>query len=207
MMPSRKYELKKRAERQEETRQRIVEATVHLHETIGGQAATVSAIAQQAGVERLTVYRHFPDERSLVCACTSHYFAQNLPPNPERWLALVDPEDCLRTGLTEIYAYHRQTDAMMNSIHRDLAFVPLLQELLQPLFANWDSVADKLANRFPVDEGNYPSVRAAVGLAIDFLTWRTLVRVQGLDDAQAIDLMVSTVVCLTQRGDSNSRSD
>ena len=99
-MANRKYELKKRAEHQEETRQRIVEATVHLHETIGGQAATISAIAQQAGVERLTVYRHFPDERSLVTACTRHYLEQHPPPNAERWCGLGEPELCLRTALT-----------------------------------------------------------------------------------------------------------
>src|SRR5438552_15155801 len=78
---ARKYQLKRRAERQEETRQRIVEATIALHQTVGGAGATISAIAARAGVERPTVYRHFPDERALLTACTGHYLALNPPPD------------------------------------------------------------------------------------------------------------------------------
>ena len=81
----RRYALKRRADRQNETRQRIVEATVHLHQTIGGAKTTISAIAEKAGVERLTVYRHFPDEKTLFTACTSHYLALNPPPDPAAW--------------------------------------------------------------------------------------------------------------------------
>src|SRR5262245_32191160 len=133
-MTTRKYQLKRRAERQEETRQRIVEAAVHLHETVGERGATISAIAAEAGVERLTVYRYFPDERALLSACTSHYLSLNPPPNPENWRSIADPELCLQTALTEIYAYHRRTEAMMNSANRDMATLPVLRELLIPLF-------------------------------------------------------------------------
>src|SRR5690554_6813567 len=107
---ARKYELKARAEQQEETRLRIVEATVALHQQIGGPATTVSAIAERAGVERATVYRHFPDERALLTACTSHYISQNPPPNPQQWATIEDAEERLQTALCEIYAYHRRTE-------------------------------------------------------------------------------------------------
>lgn len=195
-MTNRKYELKKRAERQEETRERIVEAAIHLHETVGAQGATISAIAQQAGVERLTVYRHFPDERSLVSACTSHYFARHPSPDTEQWRAIVEPAVCLRTALAEIYAYYRQTEAMMDSIYRNLAFVPVLQELLEPFFAKWIAVTDMLVEKFAVDHDQRILLRSAVALAIHFLAWRTLIREQGLEDAQAVEVMVNMIVCL-----------
>lgn len=189
----RKYELKRRAERQEETRQRIVEAAVHLHETVGEQGATISAIAARAGVERLTVYRYFPDARSLLAACTSHYLALNRPPDPGRWQAMADPELGLRAALAEIYAYHRQTEAMMNSAHHDMATNPILRELLAPLFDYWNGVGDLLAGKFAAADETRELLRAAIGHAIDFTTWRSLVRQQGLDDAAAARVMAAMV--------------
>lgn len=197
-MARRKYELKRRAEQQEETRQKIVEATVHLHETVGAAGATISAIAEQAGVERLTVYRHFPDERSLLTACTGHYLALNPPPDPSAWAAIPNAEEALRTALAEIYAYHRQTEAMMNSAQRDMTTLPILRELLVPLFDYWDGVRDllasKFATRFATKGGDaHELLRAAIGLAVDFVTWRSLIRRQGLDDSQAIEAMMTMV--------------
>ncbi len=73
-MTKRSYNLGQRASSQEETPRRIVDATVALHEEIGPRATTISAIAEKASVQRLTVYRHFPDETELFKACTSHWF-------------------------------------------------------------------------------------------------------------------------------------
>lgn len=195
-MTNRKYELKKRAERQAETRQRILEAAIHLHETVGAHGATISAIAQQAGVERLTVYRHFPDERSLVSACTSHYFAQHPPPDTEQWRKIVEAELCLRTALAEIYIYYRQTEAMMDSIYRNVAVVPLLQELLEPFFMKWDAVTDMLVGKFTADKDQSTLLRPVIALAIHFQTWRTLIHEQGLEDDQAVEVMVKMIGCL-----------
>ena len=98
---ARKYEMKRRARRQEETRRRITEAAVRLHQALGPAKTTISAIAERAGVQRLTVYRHFPDERALLSACSSHYAAANPPPDPEPWTRIPDPEDRLRRALAE----------------------------------------------------------------------------------------------------------
>src|SRR5688572_3264532 len=116
---TRKYEQRLRAERREETRQRIVEAAVALHEAVGGAGATISAIAERAGVERATVYRHFPDERSLFTACTRHYNAANPPPDPSPWHEIPAPETRLRVALAEIYAYYRRTERMAERAAED----------------------------------------------------------------------------------------
>ena len=110
---ARTYKLKQRAAQQAETRQRIVEAAVALHESLGGAGATVTAIAERAGVGRLTVYRHFPDERALLTACTTHYFVQHPPPDPAAWARIADPESRLRQALGELHAYYRRTEGML----------------------------------------------------------------------------------------------
>src|SRR3954466_10946821 len=112
-MPARrKYELKARAEAQEETRRRITEATVGLHLEVGPANTTISEIAKRAGVQRLTVYNNFPDEISLLGACSAHYGAQHPPPDPGAWLAIDDPEKRTRTALAALYGYYRETEEM-----------------------------------------------------------------------------------------------
>jgi len=177
---SRKYQLKRRAERQEETRRRIVEAAVALHESVGGAGATISAIAERAGVERLTVYRHFPDDRSLATACTQHYWAQNPPPDPAAWQAIADPETRLRTGLAAIYAYHRRTERMSLRTVQDAPNHPVLREVLAPQFAYWSGVRDVLAEPWASSGREQRLVHAAVGHAIGFMPWYSLVCEQGI---------------------------
>lgn len=197
---ARKLQLKRRAERQHETRQRIVEATVALHESVGGGAATISAIAERADVERLTVYRHFPDERSLLMACTQHYLGRNPPPDPEAWQTIDDRQKRFRTALSEIYAYHRHTERMsLHAIH-DVQDMPILRDVLAPSYAYWRGVRDGLAAGWIANAGIQRLVEAAVGHAIAFMTWYSLAREQELDDAQAIEIMVEMLRCITRSG-------
>ena len=196
----RKYELRRRAERQAETRRRIVAATVALHEALGVARTTISDVAARAGVERATVYRHFPDERTLLAACTGHYLAQHPPPDPEPWGAIADPEARLRAALAGVYAYHRRTERMTDRAERDLPDLPALREVLAPNFAHWARVREALAEGWPVPEERRALVAAGVGHAIAFATWRSLVREQGLDDAQAVEAMVAMVRCLAADG-------
>jgi AcrR family transcriptional regulator len=191
----RKYEMRSRATRQEETRQRIVEATVLLHERVGPARTTISAIAEQAGVDRSTVYRYFPDERSLLEACTSHFNAANPPPEPAAWTEIADPERRLEVALAEIFDYYRRTEGMMEKATRDLPELPLMQEVLESDSAHWVTILETLTSGWNVDEEARPLLVAAIGHAIDFPTWRSLVRQQGLDDRQAVVLMVCMVNC------------
>jgi AcrR family transcriptional regulator len=200
---ARKYELKRRAEKEEETRQRIVDATIELHETLGAAYTTIKAIAERAGVERATVYRHFPDERSLFAACTGHHIALNPPPDPTALERIADPEERLRAGLAASYAYHRSTEQMTSNAQRDLPQFPALAEVLAPFFAHWARLHEILVAGWEPATGDGALVRAAIGHALHFQTWRSLVRDQQLDDEEAIELMVTMVrsVARRSRGD------
>ncbi len=205
---TRKYQLKRRAKLQEETRQRIVEAAVYLHQTVGGAKASISAIAELAGVERLTVYRHFPDERSLMLACTSHYQAANPPPDPGSWHSIDDVEQRLRRGLTEIYAFHRRTEQMSIHALHDMEEKPVLREVLAPYFAYWEQVRDVLASAWGTQNATCSTrIHAAIGHAISFQTWRSLIREQGLEDAEAVELMASMLRCLCHSSMSRPESE
>jgi AcrR family transcriptional regulator len=192
---ARKYELKRRAEKQEETRRRITEAAVELHETVGPARASISAIAERAGVQRLTVYRHFPDERALFAACTGHYLSNNPPPDPSPWAGISDPEARLRAALAEVYGYYHRNEPMMSNSVRDALSKPVIFEVLAPLFERWERMRRVLSAGWGTSGGRHELLLAAVGHALDFATWRSLVRGQGLDDGRAVEIMVCAVRC------------
>jgi AcrR family transcriptional regulator len=193
---TRKYDMKRRAKRKEETRRRIVEAAVELHETVGMARTTISAIAEKAGVERLTVYRHFPDERALFSACSGHWYAANPPPDPASWTQIAAPEGRLRVALSEVYAYHRRTEPMMANVIRDAPVHPLTREMAEPYLQLFERMRYVLATGWGVEDERLALLLAALGHALDFQTWRSLVRQQGLNDEQAIEVMVGMVRCL-----------
>jgi AcrR family transcriptional regulator len=180
----RKYELKKRAEAQDETRRRITEAAVELHGTVGPAQTTISAIAERAGVQRLTVYRHFPDERSLFAACTGHWRAQHPPPDPARWTQIEDPRERAEVALRELYAWYAANERMLANAERDRPTVPALAELTDPRPLHEAIVAILMAGR-----PRRKVVRAFLAHAVAFPTWRSLCRVNGLSEREAARLM------------------
>ena len=196
---TRKYELKQRADAQAETRQRIVEAAYALHASVGPARTTITAIAERAGVQRLTVYRHFPDERSLFQACTGHSAAANPRPDPTGWADVDDPEQRLRAALGDVYAYYRRTEILTANVRRDLPDLPVLQEFAAPAAQYWELVRAVLDRGWNVRGRRRELLRAAVGHAVEFETWRSLARREGLDDAEAADVMVQLVRGLRQR--------
>jgi AcrR family transcriptional regulator len=183
----RKYELKERARRQEHTRQRIVEAAVELHTTVGPARTTISAIAERAGVERHTVYAHFPDESTLFGACSAHWAAAHPGPDPEGIVAVADPVRRLRRGLGERYAWFESVETALTLFARDAAAIP--EDVRGETAARLAAVPDAVAQAWP----RRKDVRAAIGHAFEFETWRSLVRRQGLSRAQAVDAMTRLV--------------
>src|SRR5690349_996874 len=125
---TRKYEQRKRAESVADTRRRITEAAIELHGTVGPARTTMSAVAKRAGVERRTLYRHFPNEADLFEACSSHYFAANPSPDLDGWRATRDPRERLTRALDELYAYYERTAPMLSNVLRDAELVDFARE-------------------------------------------------------------------------------
>lgn len=183
---TRRYELKRRAERQDETRQRIVDATIELHKTIGAGQTTVSEIAKRAGVGRVTVYRHFPDEEALFYACSGHYFSQHPFPDIEQWREIAEPHDRLRTALRETYAWHEENRQMIAMALGEARELPIMA----PYHDFWDEAAEVLTAAWRVRGRRRSTLKAAIALALSFDTHRTLTREQDLTESQSIELMV-----------------
>lgn len=186
---TRKYELKQRARRQAETRQRIVEAAVGLHTSVGPARTTISAIADRADVQRHTVYAHFPDEQTLFRACSAHWQAQHPTPDFASLAKIEDPERRLRRTLTELYAWYESVEPQLALFIRDAPLVTAGAEALAETTAEIAALADSLARAWP----RRKAVRAAIGHALEFETWRSLVRRQSLSRTRAVDAMLRLV--------------
>ena len=192
----RKYEMKRRAERMQETRRRIAEAAMELHETVGPVRTTVSAIAEKAGVQRDTYYAHFPELKDLYQACMGLHLERNPLPEPCSWAEVSDAEERMRRALSEVYAFFSRNEAIMTNVLRDTPLDPVLQENNVVLFRHWEAMRDTIADAFEASGERHEALLAAIALALDLQTWRTLVRQQGLDDDRAIEVMVGMVRCL-----------
>jgi len=191
----RKYELKVRADRQRATRERIVEATMQLHQEVGPAATTVAEIARRAGVQRLTVYNHFPDEAQLFGACQAHWIALHPPPDFAAALALDEPLERVRAVLRGFYAWCRETESMTENVQRDRASLPALDALLRDTAdAAAHEMADALATGLAPRGGAAARsrVRVLVRVALEFWTWHRLIA-EGLGDDAAADLMTDVV--------------
>jgi AcrR family transcriptional regulator len=186
----RDYRMSKRAQDVAQTRQRIVDATTELHGAVGPARTTVSAIAELAGVTRLTVYRHFPDEEALFGACSANWYAQQPHrPDPLAWQAIADPQERLRTALAEVYAFYRYGARTLSRIYADWEALPA--EHRAGMVARNAGMRDVLLAPF----GRAPKrLRAVVGHALAFPTWQSLCLEHGLSDREAVEAMTDLVL-------------
>jgi AcrR family transcriptional regulator len=185
----RPYRMKRRAELEEQTRRRITESAVALHQEVGPAQTSISAIAERAGVRRSTVYRHFPDEDTLFAACSSHWRAANPPPDPSSWSSIAEPAERTRTALREVYAFYGHTETMYTSLLRDEPVLPAVHRRLRDFYGYLRSIQDDLAAGRGLRGRRAKHVRAAIGHALAFPTWRSLTREQGLGNDDAVELM------------------
>jgi AcrR family transcriptional regulator len=190
----RKYELKRRATTQARTRQRIVEAAVALHTTIGPVRTTVSAIAERAGVQRHTVYSHFPDEQSLGLACSGLFMEQYPLPDPTPWLRIPDAERRLRCGLAELYAYFEANADQLAPILRDSEEDALVRQLLNlRVMPQLTKIRDVLADAFPARRAAKARLLAVLDVFVSLQTWRLLA--SSLTPEDMIETAVRAVRC------------
>src|SRR5258708_17329937 len=188
----RKYLLKARGDRQNATRLRIVQAASALHDELGPARTSISEIARRAGVERLTVYNHFPDERALFEACGAHWMAEHPLPDMSAALADSDPAEGLRQVLTALYGWYRENRASNEHLQRDRLLIPALHAVMSiRMDRHMVLMADGLAGRFTASDHQL-TIRAAVALALDFWTWRRLAQ-EGMTDAGAAMVMANAV--------------
>jgi AcrR family transcriptional regulator len=201
----RPYRKRRRAELEAETRRRITESAVELHSTVGPSWTSMSAVAERAGVRRSTLYRHFPDEAALFDACSAHWAAKNPPPDLAAWAAIEDPDKRLRTALEELYAYWRRTERMMSNLIRDEATNENIKRTFSAVHVYLGAARETLLRGRPQRGGARASAAAAIGHALAFTTWRSLVREQGLGNVQAVELMCRLVAGAGQRAPTPSR--
>lgn len=188
MSRKRKYELKQRAAEMADTRRRIAEAAVELHGTVGPARTTLSAIAERAGVQRHTVYRHFPTEAELYRACSTHWLAANPLPDPAAWRAIGDPHERLSRALDELYAYYERTEPMLGNVFRDLDLVDALQPTAIPLQALAVDATAALTAGWNSRGRRRRLLQAAIRHVLDFRTWRSLTTDDQIKRADAVQL-------------------
>jgi AcrR family transcriptional regulator len=196
---TRKYEKRLRAQKEAKTRQRITEAAVELHGTVGPARTSLSAVAERAGVQRATLYRHFPNETALFEACSTHYMSQNPPPDPTPLREVVDPDERLRVALDALYSWYERVEPMLTNVVRDRTAVPAMQQTTARRLAFLDAVREILLRGRRERGGARRRVRAAVGHALAFETWRSLVREQGLSRRAAVEVMLGMVAASALR--------
>ena len=194
-MEKRKYTQTRRAAQQDETRARIVEAAVKLHEALGPAQTSIKAIADAAGVQRLTVYRHFPDDASLFEACTTHYLELHPPPQATAWADIEDPGERSHAALLAFYRYYRATERMWRVAYRDLDQVAALRAPMERFERHIDQVAADLAQGWHATRAAAKPLKATLRHALRFATWQSLTTA-GLKDPQAAALVRSWLACL-----------
>ena len=204
---SRPYRMRRRAEQVVQTRERITEAAVRLHTTVGPAHASIAAIAGEAGVTRLTVYRHFADLDALLEACTAHWYARNPRPDAAAWPLIADLEERARRAFGDLYGWYRDHADELYPINRDAAAMPLSAQ--QAMEAGNRMLADALVAGH-VGSGTDPDgdgrlLRAVARHLVDFLTWRSLAIQKGLDDREVVELAIRMLTAMT--GDGRRRDD
>ncbi|MDQ2895883.1 MAG: TetR/AcrR family transcriptional regulator [Actinomycetota bacterium] len=189
----RPYRMQRRAESQAQTRLRITESAVELHGTLGPSRTSISAVAALAGVRRSTVYRHFPDEAALFDACRAHWSAANPPPDLGAWEKIDSPNERLGVALGELYTFYRLTESMLDNLFRDEKTMPLIQERFAAFRGYLAAARDTLMAERKLKGAARRRTQAALGHAITFSTWKSLVKEQGLTDADAATLLRALV--------------
>ena len=173
-MKNRKYTKTRRAEQQDVTRERIVEAAVKLHQALGPAHTSIKAIAEEAGVQRLTVYRHFPDDASLFQACSSHYLGLHPPPDMAGWADVADARERSVAALTAVYRYYRQTERMWRVAYRDVDQIEALQGPMARFEAYLDQISDNLVKTWNETGTARKQVQDTLRHALRFSTWYSL---------------------------------
>ena len=200
----RPYRKRARADQEQRTRQRIAEAAMELHGSVGPARTTISAVAERAGVQRATVYRHFPDETSLFGACSAHWASLHPAPDTGRWAQMDDPDERLRAALGDVYEWYGSDEQMFVNIARDADLVPAMRAAAEAGRRRFEGLVDAICRGRPERGRARRRVRAATAHAASFATWHALVRRGDLTDAEAVDVAAAMVRAAARRRGSGA---
>ncbi|OEO29258.1 hypothetical protein VW23_026440 [Devosia insulae DS-56] len=164
----------------------LAKAAFELHSSVGPARTTISAIAEHAGVQRLTVYRHFADQDAIFAACIAHAYELDPPPDAQAWTSIADPEARLRAALTATYGYYRRNQRLLANVYRDAELPAVAARLAHHAELQLGAVA---VLNMGWSAANHRMLAAAIGHALDFSTWRSLAQTRGLSDAEATEAM------------------
>jgi AcrR family transcriptional regulator len=202
----RTYRKQQRAADEARTRLRITEATMRLHGTVGPARTTIAAIADGAGVQRATVYRHFPDAEALFLACSTHWASLNPPPDPAGWRRIADPDRRLRHALEELYDWFAWAEPMLANVLRDIPLVPAAACAAEPFDRHFGALHAALMRGRRTRRRRRARIAAAIGHALDFATWRSLTLEHGLERDEAVALMIALVAAAGRLRTRRSRA-
>jgi AcrR family transcriptional regulator len=180
LQTKRNYRKNARAESEAATRERIVEAVVALHEEIGPARTTIQGIAERAGVQRLTVYRHFPGQPELIAACSSHWAKRN--PTPDLSTKLKDPRRRTRELMLRLYRFYRSTERMLGNVIPDAAHMPVVAAHLEPIENYLAQLVAEIERGW---RGKSEARHATLKHAVRFETWQSLSVLTGSDEEAA----------------------
>jgi AcrR family transcriptional regulator len=173
---ARNYRLNERAKAQDETRERIVQATMALHDEQGVAATSFTDVARRAGIGAATVYRHFATIDALVAACGAHVWAEMRPPVPELATAVFEgvvgrPARLLRL-VDELDAFYHRGALRLHKAAADREAVPGLDEFLKAVEAG---VVDLVREAVKGEE--LPELAIALLISLtEFPVWQSLQR-------------------------------
>ncbi|MEV5177780.1 TetR/AcrR family transcriptional regulator [Streptomyces flaveolus] len=187
----RKYEMRRRADAMHETRDRITDAAIELHGTVGPARTTIAGIASLAGVQRHTVYRHFPTEGELFEACSTEYWQRNPWPDTTRWQDIPSPGERATEAIGALYRFYDAVAPMLTNMLRDCDHVPGIRPIVDAYEANLDAVCHTLIEGYSPAPATRATLEAAIRHATAFNTWQSLVRENGLNIDVAVALMTS----------------
>jgi AcrR family transcriptional regulator len=175
-----------------ETRRRITEAAIDLHGTLGPSRTTLSAVAERAGVERRTLYRHFPTEADLFAACSADYFDAHPWPDLDSWSAIRDPQERLVRALDDLYAYYERTEPMFTNVLRDVDVLDFARDAMAPLDVYLDDATEILVSGRGARGRKRELLKGALRHALSFSTWHSLAT-NGIARADAVKLSAGLV--------------
>jgi AcrR family transcriptional regulator len=180
----------KRAEATEETRRRIVEATVSLHTTKGFEATSWQDISERAEVAVGTVYYHFPTFDELIPACSALGVQLSAPPTTAIFRGLRSRKARLEKLVPEVFAYFERARGGIHNVFREKDQIPALEKVVAEHRARMRELIQAALG--PSSTKDHADLVEAL---LDFRVWESLTD-RGIGKEDSVQVMVHLLGCV-----------